>query len=91
MRMLMGVVNFMMPVLKPILPADVRTTATAGKMLVDISLEDDFKGAKGYYAALDKIDGSPESRDTAKQELIWKASVEAVHLKPSDTSLQDVF
>ncbi|KAJ5806516.1 uncharacterized protein N7503_004118 [Penicillium pulvis] len=88
LRLIFGVINFMMPVLKH-LTTEFRTTDDSGRDLVAVSVDPVFHGKSGYFVG--QIQGSftPASDDLEWQKRLWNACWKWAGLSEGETILQD--
>lgn len=87
-RMLMAVINFLMPVLKH-LTTTFRTTEDAGRDLVAISVEPDFAGKRGYFVGPKSDIPAEVTMDVRQQKRLFEACWTWAGLTREETILQD--
>ena len=88
LRMVLYVVNFMMPVVK-IFTKDVRKSADAAKDLLDMTIAKELKGNRGYFEGLRPAEPAKASFNSQHQQALWKASWTWSDLKDGETSLTE--
>lgn len=88
LRMVLSVVNFMMPIVKRF-TQDVRKSADAAKDLLDMTTGEKYKGCRGYYEGLRSAEPAKASLNTQHQAVLWKASWTWCGLKDGETMLNE--
>lgn len=68
-----------------------RTAGPAGVDVVDLALSPKFAGKRGFYTLLESGESSPDSRDTSKQERLWKQTLAWARITPENTALKTAF
>jgi WW domain-containing oxidoreductase len=79
--------HFLLPILK-YFTTSIKTTKSSGLDLVTVSVDAEFKGARGYFLGRKSGTSSLESRDEVKQEELWVACEKWVKLDPLETALK---
>ncbi|KAH9905802.1 NAD(P)-binding protein [Xylariomycetidae sp. FL2044] len=80
-------------VYKPLLPvlrfsnATLRTAAPAGRDVIELAVGPWYAGKRGFFTRLVQDDSSPESRDEAKQGLVWTQTLRWAGVGKADTVL----
>jgi hypothetical protein len=81
----------LLPVLKLAMGKTLRTAGPAGVDVVEIAANPKFEGKRGFYTLLDEDQSSPESQEEAKQERVWKKTLEWANITPEKTALKGAF
>ncbi|KAJ5700938.1 NAD(P)-binding protein [Penicillium malachiteum] len=63
------------PVLRRMIDPLMRTAETAGKDVIELTVDDRFKGTSGYFTLLEQGEGPPDSVDEDKQAAVWDKTV----------------
>ncbi|KAH7129467.1 hypothetical protein B0J13DRAFT_138632 [Dactylonectria estremocensis] len=71
-RILMSIANAALPLLRPF-TSEVRRSADSAKDLVELSVGDGFRDARGYYVGLKKTEPARVVGDEDKVRALWKA------------------
>ncbi|KAL8730887.1 MAG: hypothetical protein Q9166_003814 [cf. Caloplaca sp. 2 TL-2023] len=88
--MLFYLSKFVIGPLQPLLrfmDPTMRTSAEAGKDVIQLATNEAYPGDRGYFTMLKKDESSPESRDEAKQERLWVKTAEWAGVEDGDTAL----
>ena len=81
----------LLPVLRLIMGPTLRTAAPCGVDVVELTLNPDFSGERGFYTLREKDVSSPDSQDMEKQEALWSETLKWVGITKDDTSLENAF
>ncbi|KAI0468056.1 NAD(P)-binding protein [Xylaria cf. heliscus] len=68
-----------------------RSSDAAASDLVEVALSPQYADASGYFEMLKNCESSPESRDSAKQDVMWIKSAEWARVTASMTVLGSTF
>ncbi|KAJ5987196.1 hypothetical protein N7451_011561 [Penicillium sp. IBT 35674x] len=88
LRLIFGVINFLMPVLKH-LTTEFRTTDDSGRDLAAVSVDPMFHGKTGYFVGQTQGSSTPASEDLEWQGRLWNACWKWAGLSDGETILQD--
>ncbi|KAI5791974.1 short-chain dehydrogenase/reductase-like protein sdr [Geopyxis carbonaria] len=78
------------PVLRRAIPT-LRNSSVAAKDMVEVAVGESVKGKRGYFTMAAEDRSTEEAYDEAKQELLWRKSLEWAGIKPADTVLSNAF
>lgn len=81
-----AITSFFMPLLRH-MTSNIRRSSDSGADLVELSLGERFKSAKGYFIGQKGGDSSETSKDTVKQKILWDACWKWARLTPEETAL----
>lgn len=85
-QFLLFVLTWLQPVLKYVKPS-LRTSADAGKDVVELAVSEKFAGQEGHFEMRAKADSSPDSKNEEMQKRLWDKSVEWCGIEEKDTAL----
>lgn len=93
-RMLVLLSIFVIRPLRPLLrfmDPTIRTSAEAGTDVIDLATEKAHPHERGYFTLLEKDASAPESMDEAKQQALWKETLQWPGITRASTALTAAF
>lgn len=84
----MGVASIILPLLKHLTDA-VRTTADAGRDLMELSVERAFQGQRAYFVGTRQEASATVSHDREVQRQLWEACWKWAGMSEEETVLQN--
>ena len=64
-----------------------RTSAEAGRDVIELGLSRASPGERGFFTLLEKDESSPESMDKGKQEALWTKSAAWARITEENSAL----
>lgn len=89
MRMLQRfILKPLLPVLKISMGKTYRTSVPAGVDVMELAVNPEYTGKRGFFTLLKEDKSSPDSQDETKQEALWKKTLEWAKITSANTALE---
>jgi NAD(P)-dependent dehydrogenase (short-subunit alcohol dehydrogenase family) len=81
----------LLPILRLVVDPTLRTAAPAGVDVVELALNPEYAGKRGFYTLLEEDTSSPDSRDEGKQSRLWAQTLVWAGITRQNTALGGAF